>query len=511
MGLKSNSPVILKVVMQMSNLIFYALSSNEVAEKAKEYLGKGLPGKPDDIKLFFEDKGNWPKIHKDIQKMQINWLLIDQTVLYSKNYFDYRRLKKHLEKLIYNFAGGPRDGILILDPTMTNKEFINAICHRFYIYPKYIESLEEIQIVVDPLHHLTFWIEDDHLHVHTRKYPSATGVGAKKHSNDDNDQLFEFVQNIKTKPAGICYKKFAHQSGTEFKKYLKSQPNKIKNSGDLLKDILSPQVRLKERSSISIICEKENHFPLPFEFISPNGNLFDMWTFQHSVIHQIPTCSPPNLEIPGGPTRFLLIDASTDIDVKGFTLPNGTPNDGILEGLPEVSTEIKKIERALKNYKEKVPHPISIKTREFNDVNEVKMHIFDEDIHIIHFAGHSGIENDAVYFHWPLKNNEKNTISITKFLEILSLNRPYLLYLSSCEVGQDRALLKMAEYIPFIIAHRWPVEDEEAPKFAEDFYRNLLERVPNPARALHFAKFRNQDMRASLSSIFICGRQNQLL
>ncbi len=491
----------------------------------RECMAKGLQINIKDIEITIPTKAikedDLEKILEIVDNDLANWLIVDIFFLFEESDFTEGEAEKYVTKMVKAFATGMGDGIVFIDSMKFKwRSIVNKAIYSTRLDPFVINKLDELQIVIKPKRHLTIWIDNDHIHTLAQTYTSAPAVGRKKYSEQnsatgsDDESNFEeslsyFVDYSKdiSNYRNSDYKEFAQTIGNKFKKFLSGQSGVDNYPEDLLNKFLSTPHALSSHGPIHIISEEKKHFSLPFEFIYPDKYPEKMWGFQNPVIHQIPHDSPPDMDLPNGPVQILLIDANAKRAVSPFTLPDESICEKTLGKLKYASVEIQTINKLSKSRERRIRTKI-IETRNYDRYDAGKREIRGFNFDIVHFAGHSGIENGQIYLHWPIVGNPANTISLDDFHEFLSGRYPLLLFLSSCQVGQHEALLEMSERIPFIIAHRWPLMDPEGLKFARAFYENISEGITNPAEALRYTKHENSSMRASLSAIFVCGRKS---
>jgi hypothetical protein len=134
--------------------------------------------------------------------------------------------------------------------------------------------------------------------------------------------------------------------------------------------------------------------------------------------------------------------------------------------------------------------------------------------HVIHWAGHADADPDAgglARFDWPTaraKRSKRNWLPherVAAFLRSLA-PRPLFLNLSCCSVGATESPLKLVQLgIPYVLAHRWPVSEEEAPEFAFSFYRYWLLFGQHPAEALWNVRKELADCMIAASSVLVGG------
>jgi CHAT domain-containing protein len=97
--------------------------------------------------------------------------------------------------------------------------------------------------------------------------------------------------------------------------------------------------------------------------------------------------------------------------------------------------------------------------------------------HLIHYAGHSFVNDDGdgyLFFPGP---NLPNPVKISTLKPYMcDVAKVRFMYLSSCKSSKDDFIFQLASQgVPAILGFRWSIEDEKAKEFALEFYKDLFE------------------------------------
>jgi hypothetical protein len=126
----------------------------------------------------------------------------------------------------------------------------------------------------------------------------------------------------------------------------------------------------------------------------------------------------------------------------------------------------------------------------------------------IHFAGHSlTTECDQTFLIVPGRERSRlRGLSVSAFAQWAGVAGVRFVYLSSCRGGSCRAVQNLvANGIPHVLGFRWDVEDDMAAKFAEIFYRKLLQNDQPIAKAYRDAcETLHNDPERRTSPIWLC-------
>jgi hypothetical protein len=233
------------------------------------------------------------------------------------------------------------------------------------------------------------------------------------------------------------------------------------------------------------------------------------------VMHQVLGQGPPSASRilpPFHDTNFLLI------------CTNSAHRDH--NPLPEAEKEIDSLHLALTRAIQAaggkgVVRKVLSREPEFGSFDEFEQKLMNErpdgGWHVIHWAGHADADRASrglARFDWPTAqdisaNKKKRTWLPHKRVVIFFSKlapRPLFLNLSCCRVGATESPLRFVQLgIPYVLAHRWPVYEEEAPEFAFSFYRHWLLREQHPAVALWSVRKELADCMIAASSVLVGG------
>jgi hypothetical protein len=139
--------------------------------------------------------------------------------------------------------------------------------------------------------------------------------------------------------------------------------------------------------------------------------------------------------------------------------------------------------------------------------------------HVVHWAGHAFVKDGDTLatFDWPASTGSGTLRhdEVERFVRQLNQKTPeddprkdlpLLLHFSCCSVGGTGSPAKFVMLgVPYVLAHRWQLRDDEAAQFVEHFYQNWLLFGMHPAVALWKTRQRNLHRAIAASSVLLGG------
>lgn len=247
---------------------------------------------------------------------------------------------------------------------------------------------------------------------------------------------------------------------------------------------LLKQVEREENISVRFFVN-EDVYPLALEaLLDEQGNHLMLFSpiFRTVYEHRRDLCNEvlfvDNIE-ERRPVSCLIIAANAYGKVSDPEINGG--QQILFEPLREVILEAEKLYDFLQdNQREFGIKKVEIvpKRQDLDFDTQIKECLENNQWDLIHYAGHSYFDKQTKkgYLFYPHREGPKPIESDLFSHTLRFRTKTQLIYLSSCESsGSDFVLCLARQLIPSIIGFRWEIDDKQAAKHAELFYRKLFE------------------------------------